>query len=193
MRVCNYACVLVGLVLLAACFSGCTTSRSTGNGDQLPVEATSTPVNPVSTHMTDSPVTTAAGSGVVDTTISIRYNDYDCLDIQEELGVVYLNPDQKYTIRVSPPNNPVNVNVLLLDVGDKEKIQSVKPEWNAITKTWAYAGLVPLVQFNDVSTVQEKTVTIKNQGKYYLCADDRKESGVNANIIRVPVKITRAA
>jgi hypothetical protein len=143
--------------------------------------------------MTDSPVTTAAGNGVVDTTISIRYNDYNCLDIQEELGVVYLNPDQKYTIRVSPPNNPVNVNVLLLDVGDKEKIQSVKPEWNAITKTWAYAGLVPLVQFNDVSTVQEKTVTIKNQGKYYLCADDRKESGVNANIIRVPVKITRAA
>jgi hypothetical protein len=51
---------------------------------------------------------------------------------------------------------------------------------------------VPLVQFNDVSTTQEKTVTIKNQGKYYLCADDRKESGVNDAIIRVPVKMTKA-
>jgi len=141
--------------------------------------------------MTDSPVTTATGNGVVDTTISIRFNDYDCLDIQEGFGVVYLNAGEKYSIRVSPPANPVNVNLLLLDVGDKERIQVVKPEWNAVTKTWDYAGIVPLVQFNDVAVTAEKTVTIKNQGKYFLCADDRKESGVNDAVIRVPVRVTR--
>jgi len=128
---------------------------------------------------------------VVDTTINIHFDDFDCLDIQKELGVVYLNPDEKYAIRVSPPSYPVNVNLLLLDVGDMEKIQIVEPEWNTITKTWDYEGLVPLLQINDVSTTVEKTVTIENQGKYYLCADDRKEPGVNDVIIRVPVQMTR--
>jgi hypothetical protein len=192
MRICYYTCVFVGLVFLAACFSGCVTPQSASGGPQPPVESTATPVQTVNTQMTARPATVAAGNGGIDTTINIHYNDYDCLDVTKELGVVYLFPDQKYTIRVSPPNNQVNVNVLLLDVGDREKIQTVKPEWNAIAKTWTYAGLVPLVQFNDVSTTQEKTVTIKNQGKYYLCADDRKESGINDAIIRVPVKVTRA-
>ena len=128
---------------------------------------------------------------VVDTTINIHFDDFDCLDIQKELGVVYLNPDEKYAIRVSPPSYPVNVNLLLLDVGDMEKIQIVEPEWNTITKTWDYEGLVPLLQINDVSTTVEKTVTIENQGKYYLCADDRKEPGLNDVIIRVPVRMTR--
>ena len=174
--------------------AGCTMTPNTGNGPAAPVatSAAGTQPGPVSPGVQVTPVGTAVQSSGIDTTINIHYNDYDCLDVQKELGVVYLNPDQKYTIRVSPASSPVNVNLLLLDVGDREKIQTVKPEWNAITKSWAYAGLVPLVQFNDVSTTQEKTVTIKNQGKYYLCADDRKESGVNDVIIRVPVKMTRA-
>jgi hypothetical protein len=192
MKICAYKCVFIGLVLLAACFSGCTTSRSTSSVSQFPVESSFSPVTTPSPSFTSSAVATQADSGTVDTTIDIHYNDFDCLDVANEFGVTYLNPDQKYTIRVSPPNSQFNVNLLLLDVGDREKIQAVKPEWNTITKSWDYAGLVPLIQFNDVSTTQEKTVTIKNQGKYYLCADDRKESGVNDVIIRVPVKITRA-
>ena len=191
MKICYYAFVFVGLVFLASCFSGCVTPQSTSGGPQPPVESTYTLAKTTSPPFTGSPGTTATVGGIVDTTINIHFNDYDCLDIQEGLGVVYLNPDEKYSIRVSPPNNPVNVNLLLLDVGDKERIQVVKPEWNTVTKTWDYAGIVPLVQFNDVSITAEKTVTIKNQGKYYLCADDRKESGVNDAIIRVPVRVTR--
>jgi hypothetical protein len=192
MKICAYTCVFIGLLLLAACFSGCTTSRSTSSVSPSPVGSSLSPVTTPSPTFTGSPVATPPGSGTVDTTINIHYNDFDCIDVTKELGVTYLNPDQKYTIRVSPPNSQVNVNVLLLDVGDREKMQAVTPEWNAITKTWVYAGLVPLVQFNDVSSTQEKTVTIKNQGKYYLCADDRKESGINDVIIRVPVRMTRA-
>ncbi len=191
MRSLTFICVLTLLVVVLAITAGCTSTQNTA-----PVPATT--VVPV---MTSSPassppvqatsLTPAVKTGVVDTTINIHYNDYDCLDVQQDLGVVYLNPDQKYTIRVSPPNVPASVNLLLLDVGDKEKLQAALPVWNAIAKTWDYEGIVPLVQFNDVSTTQEKTVTIKSQGKYFLCADDRKESGVNDAIIRVPVKMTR--
>jgi len=85
----------------------------------------------------------------------------------------------------------VNVNILLLKVDDYDKLQTVRPSWDAIKKTWVYEGIAPLVQLNDISSPQEKTITIKNQGKYYLCVDDRKESGVNDAIFRVPVKITR--
>ncbi len=122
----------------------------------------------------------------------IHYNDFNCLDIQKELGVDYLYPDQKYTIwATSPGSGNVNVNVLLLKVDDYEKIQIVRPTWDAVKKTWVYDGISPLIQLNDISTPQEKTITIKNQGKYFLCADDRKESGINDAILRVPVKITR--
>jgi hypothetical protein len=130
-------------------------------------------------------------SGRIDTTINLHFNEYNCLDVQQELGVVYLNPDQQYTIRVSPPDVTASVNLLLIDVGDRERLQVSPPAWNAITKTWDYEGIVPLLQFNDVSSPQVKTVTIKKQGKYYLCADDRMESGQNTNIIRLPVKMTR--
>ena len=191
MKICYYVFVFVSLVFLASCFSGCVTPQSSSGGPQPPVESTITLVKTTSPPLTGSPAATAAAGGIVDTTINIHFNDYDCLDIQERLGVVYLNAGEKYSIRVSPPGNPVNVNLLLLDVGDKERIQVVKPEWNSVTKTWDYAGIVPLVQFNDISVTAEKTVTIKNQGKYYLCADDRKESGVNDAVIRVPVRVAR--
>jgi len=132
----------------------------------------------------------AAKSAGLETTIDIHYNDYYCIALHTVLGVDYLYPDQKYTIWVTSPGT-VNVNLLLLKVDDFDKIQTVRPEWDAIKKTWVYNGIAPLIQLNDITIPQEKTITIKNQGKYYLCADDRKESGVNDNIFRVPVKITR--
>ena len=191
MRARTSASVFIALVFITACLCGCITPRSSSGGPQPPVESTYTLLKTTSPPFTASIGTTAAVGRVVDTTINIHFDDFDCLDIQKELGVVYLNPDEKYAIRVSPPSYPVNVNLLLLDVGDMEKIQIVEPEWNTITKTWDYEGLVPLLQINDVSTTVEKTVTIENQGKYYLCADDRKEPGVNDVIIRVPVRVTR--
>ncbi|MDD1688444.1 MAG: hypothetical protein LUO90_02620, partial [Methanoregula sp.] len=99
---------------------------------------------------------------------------------------------QMYTIwATSPSSGTINVNVLLLKVNDYEKIQTVRPSWDTVKKTWVYDGISPLIQLNDISIPQEKTITIKNQGKYFLCADDRKESGINDAIFRVPVKITR--
>jgi hypothetical protein len=136
--------------------------------------------------------TQAARTAGIDTTINIHSNDFNCLDVTKELGVEYLYPDQKYTVWATFPEiGTANVNVLFIDTADKEKIQTVKPVWNDVAKTWAYEGLVPIVQFNDITKPQEKTITIKQQGKYYLCADDRQESGVNDAMLRVPVKLTR--
>lgn len=191
MRSLSYICLLAMLVMVLAFTAGCTFSRNSAPSPvtTAPPVMTSSPVNAPPVQATT--IVPTATVGIVDTTINIRFNDYDCIDVQKDMGVVYLNPDQKYTVRVSPPNVQASVNVLLLDVGDRERLQVSLPAWNTITKTWDYEGIVPLLQFNDVSTTQEKTVIIPKQGKYFLCADDRKESGLNEAIIRVPVKMTR--
>jgi len=183
----RYSFLFAVLVILLACVCGCTTTPSTGSGPVATV-ITAAPVSPPVTQAT-SAYQVAKSSGL-DTTIDIHYNDFYCLDLQKALGVDYLYPDQKYTIWATTPGT-VNVNVLLLKVDDYEKIQNVRPAWDAVKKTWVYDGISPLIQLNDISVPQEKTITIKNQGKYYLCADDRKESGVNDAMLRVPVKITR--
>jgi len=193
MRSLSYICLLALLVMSLSFTAGCTFSRNTAPAPvtTAPPLMTSSPVSSPPVQATSA--TPTVRTGVVDTTINIHFNDYDCLDVQQDLGVMYLNPEQKYTIRVSPPNVPASVNILLLDIGDRERLQASLPVWNAITKTWDYEGIVPLLQINDVSTAQEKTVTIKSQGKYFLCADDRKESGLNEAIIKVPVKMTRVS
>jgi hypothetical protein len=190
MRSYAYVCIFAVLVILLSCTAGCTAPQTP---PQKPDTSTQVPVNPVMTGTSQTPAyTQAARTAGIDTTINIHFNDFNCLDVTKELGVEYLYPPQKYTVwATSPESGTANVNVLFIGIADKEKIQTVKPVWNEVAKTWAYEGLVPIVQFNDITTPQEKTITIKEQGKYYLCADDRKESGVNDAMLRVPVKLTR--
>jgi hypothetical protein len=190
MRFERYSFLFAVLVILLACVSGCTMTQNAGTGSAGPVATTAAPSNPTYTQV--PPATLAAGIRGIDTTINIHYNDFLCLDVQKEIGADYLYPDQKFNVwATSPESGTVNVNVLLLKVGDYEKMQIVKPAWDAVKKTWVYEGFAPLVQFNDITTPQEKAITIKTQGKYYLCADDRKESGTNDATFRVPVKMTR--
>ena len=192
MKLREYIPLFAVLVLLLACISGCTMTQNTGTGSFTPVTTTVAvaTLSPVSTQ--SSSATQVAISSGIDTTINIHYNDYLCLDVQKALGSDYLYPDQKFNIwATSPASGTVNVNVLLLTASDYEKIQIIKPAWDALKKSWVYEGVAPLVQFNDITTPQEKTITIKTQGKYYLCADDRKESGTNDAVFLVPVKMTR--
>jgi hypothetical protein len=177
------------LVILLAGVSACTTIPNTGFTPTVPA-TTAAPGTPPEIQ-TASAVPTLSRVGL-ETTINIHYNDIYCLALHKELGVDYLYPDQKYNIwATSPAGGTVNVNILLLKVDDYDKINTVRPAWDAVKKTWVYEGIAPLIQLNDITTPQEKTITIKNQGKYYLCADDRKESGINDAVFRVPVKITR--
>jgi len=182
--------LIAGMVFLLACVCGCTMTPNTA---PVPVATSAAPgVPPVPSYTQVTSAYQAAKSSGLDTTIDIHFNDFYCLDLQKTLGVDYLYPDQVYTIwATSPAGGAINVNLLLLKVSDYEKIQTVRPSWDTVKKTWVYDGISPLIQLNDISVPQEKTITIKTQGKYFLCADDRKESGINDAIFRIPVKITR--
>jgi len=190
MRFERYSFLFAVLVILLACVSGCTTTQNAGTGSAAPVATTAAPSSPTYTQIPSA--TLVAESRGIETTINIHAKNFYCLDITKLLGADYLYPDQKFTIwATSPGSGTVIVNILLLKVDDYEKIQTVIPVWDAVKKTWVYEGIAPLVQLNDITTPQEKTITIKNQGKYFLCADDRQESGSNDAVYRVPVKITR--
>jgi hypothetical protein len=179
-------------VILLTCIAGCTQS-SPQTAAQKSGSSPQVPGNPLISGTSQTPaLTQTARSAGIDTTIDIHSNDFNCLDVQQKLGVDYLYPDQKYTVWASSPESGIgSVNVLFIDVSDKDRIQTSPPLWDAVKKIWIYEGLVPIVQFNDVVTPRETTITIKKQGKYFLCADDRKETVMNDAILRVPVKLTR--
>ena len=182
MRRSRYLWLAAVLIIAAAFVAGCATSTA-------PPPATST-TTPASTAV--SAISTAAKTAAIDTTINVRFDDMACLNVQEEMGKDYLYPDQKYTLYVSPPGvSGVNVNVLFVDENDNLGLREIEPKWDAVQKKWVYEGIVPLAKFDDVSTPVEKTFTIKTQSKYYICVDDRKETGVNDATIRVPVKLKR--
>ena len=192
MRFRTYIGIFAILVILLTCIAGCTQS-SPQTAAQKSSSSPQAPGNPLISSAATAPASTqTAQSAGIETTIDIHSNDFNCLDVQKELGVDYLYANQKYRVwATSPGNGPGSVNVLFIDVSDRDRIQTSPPVWDAVKKAWIYEGLVPIVQFNDVTVPRETTITIKKQGKYYLCADDRKGTGMNDAILRVPVKLTR--
>jgi len=176
------AALLVIVVLIA----GCTAPQATPPAPQ------STAV-PTPAAVSEFPVTTVAvKTADIDTTVNVHFNDLACLNVQKELGNEYLYPDEKYTLYAASPGVAgVNVNVIFVDENDQLRLRQIKPQWDAVKKTWVYEGIVPLAQFDDITVPREKTFTIKTQSKYYICADDRKETGLNDVMLRVPVKLQR--
>jgi len=196
MRYRGYICLIALLAAALVLVAGCTSPSAPAPATQAPA-APAAPAAAENTQAPSAPASAPAAtqsSGGVSTKINVHFNDYSCVDVQDLLGVDYLYPDQKYTVYAAPPaDNSVNVNILFIDTQDHTKIISVKPVWDTVHSVWTYNGLVPIVQFNDVTTPQQKTVTIKDQGKYYLCADDRKETGSSDATIQIPVKFTRVS
>lgn len=179
--------LLVLVVVAFAGAAGCTTSQTTDTANPAPAAVTSaaTTSGVIST-------TAVARTADVDTSISVSFGDYTCLDVQKEMGVSYLYPDQKYTLSAASPGpGTVNVNILFLDTNDNLKFRETEPKWDSVTKKWEYAGLVPLAQFDDVTGPVKKTFTIKDQGIYFICVDDRKDSGANTAVYHVPVKLLK--
>ena len=191
MNINGYACLFAVLVIVLVCAAGCTTSQAPGAGTPAASATTAVAGSPQNAVATPAATATAKTTNI-DTTVNVHFNDISCLDVQKEMGVSYLYPDQKYTLTAAAPGAAaVNVNVILIDENDNLILRQVKPQWDSIKKTWTYPGLVPVVQFNDITVPQEKTFTIKTQSKYYICADDRKETGTNDIMLRVPVTLTR--
>jgi len=179
---------LLVLVVLV-CAAGCTTAPATNPASGTPAPA---PAAVPAGGMSAGVISTvpAAKTADIDTTIGVHFNDYACLDVQKEMGVSYLYPGEKYTLSATTPGS-VNVNIIFLDTNDHIALQAVHPKWDSVNKIWVYEGIVPVVQFNDVTGPVQKSFTIKNQGKFYLCADDRKENGVSDVIYQVPVKLLK--
>jgi hypothetical protein len=177
---------LLVLVIVLLCAAGCTTAQKTDTATPAPTSAASS-AGVIS-------ATAAVKTANIDTTIGVHFNDYACLDVQKEMRVSYLYPDEKYILSATTPGpGTVNVNIIFLDTNDHIALQAVQPKWDNVNKKWEYEGIVPVVQFNDVTAPVQKTFTIKNQGQYYLCVDDRKETGVNDAIYQVPVKLLKIA
>ena len=190
----GYSLLFVGLAIALALVMGCT---APAGSPSAPAPAT-TPQPAASQapaytpQYTATPTAASATGASIDTTVNVRNNGFTCLDVQQGLGVDYLYEDQKYSVTVGLPlNGNVNVNALVLDTEDKTKMGSVPPKWDDVKKAWVYDGLVPLLQFNDITTPQQKTITIKRQGQFYLCIDDRKETGGEDVTYKVPVTFTR--
>jgi hypothetical protein len=193
MRYRGYACLIVVLIALLVLVAGCTTP-TTSPGAPAPAATAqpAAPQQPANPQQTNSTLASASGGGI-DTTVNVHSNDFACLDVQKGLGVDYLYEDQKYNVWVGLPlNGRANVNALFVDTEDKVKMLSVPPKFDDVNKVWVYEGLVPLLQFNDITTPQQKTITIKRQGQFYLCIDDRKEAGGTDVTYQVPVKFTPA-
>ena len=178
--------VVAVLLVLLACTAGCSTPQNAGPVPQPPVTTAAAPITAA-----PAPVTVAKTADV-DTIVNLRFNDMTCLDVQKEIGKEYLYPDQKWQLFVSPPaNSRANVNVVFVDENDSLRLRQTKPVWDTVKKIWVYEGIVPLAQFNDVTVPVDKSFTIKTQSKYYVCIDDRKETGIDDSMIRVPVRLMR--
>lgn len=182
--------VIAGFLVLLACSAGCTSSSSTTPAS-TPSPAGTASATGGSGQAVASATGTPASTGA-DTTISVHFNDYSCITLKDLLGVDYLYPDEKYTVQVTTPGSgTITPNLLVLDVTDNTKLGSVKPSWDSVQKTWVYEGIVPLVKLIDITSPQQKTFTIEKQGYYYLCIDDRKETGVSEAVYQVPVRVTK--
>jgi hypothetical protein len=79
-----------------------------------------------------------------------------------------------------------------VDENDQVGLRQIEPKWDVVKKSWVYEGIVPVIQLNDVTGPVAKTVTIKTQSKYYICVDDRKESGTSDTIYQVPVTLLKS-
>jgi hypothetical protein len=189
MEIPKYYVLIAVIVLLLAIAAGCTTPQQKPAATQAPAQ---TPAAAAQQTYQTPVATRSASAADLDTTIRVHFNDLACINVGDYLGVTYLYPDQKFKLgAASPGANTINVNVLFVDENDQLALRQASPKWNQVSKTWVYESVVPLVQFNDITTPVEKSFTIKRQSKYYICADDRKESGASEITYLVPVKLTR--
>jgi hypothetical protein len=186
MKIHGYFVLFAVLVLIMAIVAGCTTPQQTPAATQQAPQASAA-------QATYQASQAKAGQAAdIDTTLKVHFNDLACVNVGDYLGVTYLYPDQKFKLEAASPGaGTINVNVLFVDENDQLALRQAKPQWEQVRKTWVYESVVPLAQFNDITTPVEKTFTIKRQSKYYICADDRKESGTSDITYHVPIKLTK--
>jgi hypothetical protein len=189
MKIHGYVTLVAVLVILLAIAAGCTTPQQPAAATQAPPAQA-----PQATAQQAAPTAAAVktSSAALDTTINVHHNELVCINIQDQMGMDYLYPDQKFRLEVTSAGaNTINPTVVLVDKNNEFRIREVERQWDNVQKTWVYDGVVTVVRFSDITRTAQKEFTIKDQGKYYLCADDRGESGSQDTVYQVPVKMFR--
>ncbi|MDD1683069.1 MAG: hypothetical protein LUO98_04440, partial [Methanoregula sp.] len=98
MKIPGYVLIAV-LVLLLAIAAGCTTPQQTPAATQAPATV---PAAPQQTYSAPA-ATRAASTADIDTVINVHTNELSCMNVQDQMGVDYLYPDQKYKLEAAPP------------------------------------------------------------------------------------------
>jgi hypothetical protein len=189
MKIHGYFVLIAVLVILLAVAAGCTTP-------QQPAAATQAPQTQAQQATVQQAAPTAAAvrssSAALDTTINVHRNELVCIDIQERMGVDYLYPDQQFRLEVSSAGpGTINPTISLVDKNNEFRIREVERHWDMVQKTWVYDGVVTVVRLSDITKPTQKEFRIKDQGKYYLCADDRGETGSADTVYQVPVRLIK--
>lgn len=185
MKINGYSLFIAVLVVLMAVAAGCTTPQQAPAATQAPSATAVQQTAPPAVIATQS-----ASQAALDTSINVHRNELVCIDIQEQMGVDYLYPDQKYRLEVSSAGaGTINPTVTVVDKNNEFRIREVERQWNGVQKTWVYDGVVTVLRLSDITRATQKEFTIKDQGKYYICADDRGESGSQDTVFQVPVKL----
>jgi hypothetical protein len=188
MKIYGYFVLIAAFVILLAAAAGCTTPQQPAAATQAP-EAQQATVQQAAP--TAAPVRSVS-SAALDTTINVHRNELVCLDIQEQMGTDYLYPDQKFRLEVSSAGaNTINPTITVVDKNNEFRIREVERQWDGVKKTWVYDGVVTVVRLSDITKPAQKEFTVKDQGKYYICADDRGETGSQDTVFQVPVKLFR--
>ena len=151
MKAVSHATLFILLVALLLFAAGCTTPQAPGAAATSGSSGT-VALAPQQAAAPSTAAGTVTKSANIDTTIGVRFNDFTCINIQDQIGAMYLYPDQKITVTAAPPaGGGVNPNVLVVDENDQIGLRQIKPQWDVVQKTWVYAGIVPVIQFNDVT------------------------------------------
>jgi hypothetical protein len=189
MKIHGYYVIFAVLVVILAVAAGCTTPQQAPAATQAP--ATQAPQATVQ----QAPSTATAvktSSAALDTTINVHRNELVCISVQDNIGMDYLYPDQKFRLEASSAGaNTINPTIVLVDKNNEFRIREVERQWDNVQKTWVYDGVVTVIRFSDIASTAQKEFTVKDQGKYYICADDRGESGSQDTVYQVPVRMTR--
>jgi len=189
MKIHGYFVLIAALVILLAVAAGCTTP-------QQPAAATQAPQTQAQQATVQQAAPTAAAvrtsSAALDTTINVHRNELVCIDIQERMGIDYLYPDQQFRLEVSSAGpGTINPTISLVDKNNEFRIREVERHWDMVQKTWVYDGVVTVIRLSDITKQTQKEFRIKEQGKYYLCADDRGETGSTDTVYQVPVRLIK--
>jgi hypothetical protein len=133
-------------------------------------------VFPVQLKITKNPIKqTGDGKILFKDVVPIHLNGFKIIELRENDN--FLSPNNEYRISAKSPFSgktslPTNINILVLDIIDKQKFSAMTAKYDTINRKWDYEGITPVVQMDDVVDDTQR-FTVDKQGAYYVAIDGR--------------------